>query len=353
MSNRFFPVMPSLTTHSLHPENQESPIHFLKKRVIDTPLFYKRNHFPYPLLTHSNYWLPISGSVKKPTIFSLQDIINLPSKTLNVLLECAGNKRHFFEPKTFGEQWEKGAMSQGYWTGVPLRTLLDYSGIEAGAKEVVFEGYDFGTQPELTKMHRYVRSLPLVKALHPDTMIAYEYNEQPIPYKHGYPLRLIVPQWYGMASVKWVKQIIVIDSSFQGPFQTKDYVYYPHKNSNKDSYPVTTMHVNSTIQQPLHMEILRTGIHTIEGIAWTGQGEISKVEISIDNGETWADAKIMKGSKYEWTTWTYEWTVHQQGEYTILSKATDSTERTQPYTAFWNRKGYGYHAMDHITVNIK
>lgn len=348
-------VKPYLLTRSLLPENQETPIQFIQTDIMDNKLFYRRNHFSYPTLSFSNYWLPINGIVSTPILLSMQDILQLPSKTIQVVLECSGDKRNLFEPKVFGEQWGKGAISQGYWKGVPLRTLLDLSGIREGAKEVVVEGYDFGERTDLNKVFTYARSLPIEKALHPDTMIAYEYNNQPIPFKHGYPLRLIVPQWYAMASVKWIKQISVIDSNFTGPFQTIDYVYYPNEENNKDAFPVTTINANSTIQKPLDMEVLNTGKHLIKGIAWTGNGFISKVEISVDSGSTWLNAILepTKNAGYAWQSWSYEWTISKKGEYMIMSKATDSYGRTQPTIPFWNKKGYGYNAIDKIKVKIE
>lgn len=285
-------VKPFLTTRSLFPENQEAPIPFIENGIVNNNLFYRRNHFSYPTLTYSNYWLPINGKVSTPIVLSMQDILQLPSKTIKVVLECSGNKRSLFQPKVFGEQWEKGAISQGYWKGVPLRTLLDLTGISEGAKEVVVEGYDFGERTDLNKVFTYTRSLPIEKALHPDTIIAYEYNNQAIPFKHGFPLRLINPQWYAMVSVKWIKQISVIDFNFIGPFQTIDYMYYPNKDNNKDAFPVTTINVNSTIQKPLDMEILSTGQYLIKGIAWTGKGFIKKLEISVDSGNTWLNAEL-------------------------------------------------------------
>ncbi|MEH7382033.1 sulfite oxidase [Bacillus sp. JJ1533] len=348
-------VRPYLLTRCLLPENQETPIQFINANIIDNKLFYRRNHFYYPTLSYSNFWLPINGIVSKPLLLSMQDILQLPSKTIQVVLECSGDKRNLFEPRVFGEQWEKGAISQGYWKGVPLRILLEFSGIKKEAKEIVVEGYDFGERTDLNKVFTYARSLPIEKALHPDTIIAYEYNNRPIPFKHGYPLRLIVPQWYAMASVKWIKQISVIDSNFTGPFQTIDYVYYPNKENNKDAFPVTTINVNSTIQRPLDMEVLNTGKHLIKGIAWTGKGFITKLEISVDGGVTWLNANLepIKKDRYGWQSWSYEWTISQKGEYVIMSKATDSYGRTQPNTPFWNRKGYGYNAFDKINVKVE
>nr|WP_309100590.1 sulfite oxidase [Fredinandcohnia onubensis] len=348
-------VKPYLITRSLLPENQETPIQFINADTMKNRLFYRRNHFNYPTLSYSNYWLPINGKVTTPKLIFFQDILRLPSKTIKVVLECSGDKRSLFEPKVFGEQWEKGAINQSYWKGVPLRSLLELSEIREGAKEVVVEGYDFGERTDLNKVFTYSRSLPIEKALHPDTIIAYEYNNQPIPFKHGYPLRLIVPQWYAMASVKWIKQISVIDFKFTGPFQTIDYVYYPNKENNKESFPVTSINVNSTIQKPLDMEILNTGKHLIKGIAWTGKGFITKLEISVDGGSTWLNVKLepTNNGDYGWQSWSYEWTISKKGEYVIMSKATDSYGRTQPVTPFWNKKGYGYNAIEKINVKVE
>ncbi|MFJ7469146.1 sulfite oxidase [Peribacillus frigoritolerans] len=348
-------VRPYLTTRSLLPENQETPIQFINNDSMVHQLFFRRNHFTYPTLSYSNYWLPINGLVSAPLLLSMQDILQYPSKTVEVVLECSGDKRNLFEPKIFGEQWEKGAISQGKWKGVPLRTLLELSGIGEEAKEVVVEGYDYGLRTDLDEVYTYMRSLPIAKALHQDTIIAYEYNNQPIPFKHGYPLRLIVPQWYAMASVKWIKQISVINTTFNGPFQTIDYMYYPNKDNDQNAFPVTEININSTIQKPLDMEKINTGVHLIKGIAWTGKGVITKVEISIDDGYTWSNAAILPGKNvgYGWVSWSFEWDISEKGEYTIKSRATDSFGRIQPNLSFWNKKGYGYNAIDKIKVKVE
>lgn len=199
-------VKPNLITRTLIPENQEAPIHFINGDMVEAKLFYRRNHFTYPHFTSSFYFLPVNGMVHTPKTFSLQEIYSLPSKTIKAILECSGDKREFFRPRVFGEQWEKGAISQGIWKGVSLRTLLQYTGLLDTAKEIVFEGYDFGERPGSNQIVNYSRSIPIEKALEPDTIIAYEYNNHPIPFKHGFPFRLIVPGWYAMASVKWLKK---------------------------------------------------------------------------------------------------------------------------------------------------
>jgi DMSO/TMAO reductase YedYZ molybdopterin-dependent catalytic subunit len=346
----FYQIKPHLTTRSLFPENQESPIHFLRAGITPVRYFYKRNHFSYPAITNENFHLQINGKVTNPNTFSFNELINFPSKTLDIVLECSGNKRSKFEPKVYGEQWAQGAISRGRWRGVPLRTLLYLLGITKLAKEVVFESFDNGKIPSMNKEVSFIRSLPIEKALHPDTLIAYEYNGMPLPFKHGFPLRLIVPQWYGMASVKWLKRITVIDHNYEGPFQTDDYVYYPKEI---EPFPVTSMKLNSTILQPLDFSIIEKATHTISGIAWTGEGEIKGVQVSFDNGISWNDAIVYPKQKYAWTNWSIEWSPIEKGEYVIQSKAIDSNDRAQPDEPLWNKKGYGYNAISKINVKVE
>lgn len=348
-------IEPYLTTRGLKPENQETPIHFLRQWITPTEHFYIRNHFTYPQLTQQAFFLPIEGEVVRPSVFRYDDLVRMPSKTIILPLECSGNKRAYFEPKVYGEQWKDGALSQGIWKGVPLSSLLSVTGLKSTALEVVFEAYDYGKRTDLEGIFYFARSLPIRKALHPDTLIAYELNGEPIPFKHGYPLRLIVPQWYAMASVKWLKRIIVIDHHFKGPFQDIDYNYYPYKDSDEGKTPVTNINVASVIQQPLNHSILDTGTHLIEGIAWTGMGIITEVEISTDGGENWNKVELIQdlSQPYAWTFWKYTWKVPDKGEYTIMSRARDSFGHIQPFDAMWNRKGYGYNAVYAIKVKVE
>ncbi|MBT2683762.1 sulfite oxidase [Bacillus sp. ISL-37] len=350
MNLNFRKVRPHLTTRSLNPENQETPIHFISfiEPVADS-LFYRRNHFPYPILTPESFTLKISGSVHHALLFNYSDLLKLPSKSKRVLIECSGNKRAYFEEKVFGEQWENGAMSEGVWKGVPLKTLLELAGIKTGVAEVVFRGRDSGVKNR--QYIHYERSLPIAMALHPDVLIAYEYNGKPLSHKHGFPFRLIVPGWYAMASVKWLNEIILIKEKFTGPFQTNDYVYY-YKNGTSE--PVTTNHVNSTIQQPQDKQLVKSGTHEIKGIAWTGSGAISKVEISFDKGDSWAQAKLEKTPKeHQTVSWSYPIEFKPDNEYHISVRATDSEGKTQPAEAIWNKKGYGYNAVMHIAVKAE
>ncbi|WNQ09581.1 sulfite oxidase [Paenibacillus aurantius] len=346
---------PYLVTRRLIPENQESPIPFISAAVTPEQYFYRRNHFPYPAISEQSFKLSVGGEILRPLVFSYQDLLRLPSKEIMVVLECSGNNRRHFAPKVFGEQWEGGAMSQGVWKGVAVRELLKWTGLQATAKEILFEGSDYGSRTDLEGEFVFARSLPLEKALHPDTLIAYALNGNPIPYKQGYPLRLIVPQWYAMASVKWLRSITVIRTPFNGPFQANDYMYYPEKDSDAGKMPVTTIHVDSIIQQPIDWSVLEVGAHQIYGLAWTGTGFITKVEISTDGGNHWEPAAIQKdpGNPYRWITWTYTWAATQKGEYTIMSRAADSLGFAQPAEARWNRKGYGYNAYSTVRVKVE
>jgi DMSO/TMAO reductase YedYZ molybdopterin-dependent catalytic subunit len=346
----FKKVRPHLTTRSVNPENQETPIHFLSfiEPVADS-LFYRRNHFPYPSLTPGSFTLKISGSGERAFLFNYSDLLYMPAKSKRVLIECSGNKRAHFKEKVFGEQWENGAMSEGVWKGVSLKTLLESAGIKTGVAEVVFRGRDSGVK---NRQHiHYERSLPIDRALHPDVMIAYEYNGKPISHKHGFPFRLIVPGWYGMASVKWLNEIILIKGKFSGPFQNDDYVYYFQDGKSEQ---VTTNHVNSTIQQQLDKQLVKSGAHTIRGIAWTGSGVVSKVEISFDKGDSWEPVKLEKTPKeYQTVSWSYPIEFKSGNEYHISVRATDSEGKKQPAEAIWNKKGYGYNAIMQITVKAE
>ncbi|GEK57567.1 sulfite oxidase [Marinococcus halophilus] len=343
-----------LKTLSQEPENQETPIPFIGMEHVHPSLFYRRNHFTYPEAPAEG--ITVDGLVESPGFFSLADIHALPSRTVETVLECAGNKRSLFEPKAFGEPWGKGAVSQGKWKGVPLKVFLEAAGWnKEAAVEVITVAGDKGERPDKKDIYAYARSLPVEKAADPDTIIAYEYNGRPLSFKHGAPLRLIVPGWYAMASMKWMERITVSKDAFDGPFQSIDYVYYPHKNSRKDAFPVTTMNVNSIIQSPADMEIKKEGTQVIEGIAWSGEAVIEQVEVSTDGGQTWGEARLehQSGTAYTWTKWAFEWQEAEAGEYTVMARACDAQGRQQPMQAFWNQKGYGYNAVEEIQVKLK
>lgn len=344
---------PGRIPRSIIPENQEFPMLSLSSWVTPANKHYIRNHFAYPTLPLNDWVLHIEGLVQRPVSLNYQTLFQFPQITLSVTLECAGNKRAYYHPKAKGDQWEQGAVSNALWTGVPLRTLLQVAGIMPQVREVIFEGMDAGERADLPGTFHFARSLPIEKAMHPDTLIALYMNGSPIPYKHGYPARLIVPNWYGMASVKWLSRIVAADQAFQGPFQSRDYVVYA---SETDSLrrPVTLMKVNSVISQPTDQAIVRRGKHFITGAAWSGHGIVKIVEISLDQGEswdlvTWLDSEVTNS----WRRWGWEWHVPVPGTYFIMVKATDVMGNSQPLQAAWNVKGYENNAIPHIQIYVE
>jgi DMSO/TMAO reductase YedYZ molybdopterin-dependent catalytic subunit len=345
---------PHLTTRRIMPENQEFPMLSLSSRITPENLFYIRNHFPYPNIDLHSWGLCIKGCVNRALYFRYHDLLKMPQVTLPVTLECAGDKRALFHPKARGEQWELGAMSHAVWTGVRLVDLLYLAGVQMNAREVTFEGMDMGVRTDMPGEFSYIRSLPLEQALNPDTMIALYMNGKPLPYRHGYPARLIVPGWYGMASVKWLHQIAVIEEPFQGPFQAVDYVFNRNPLTPSSSEPVTTIRLNSTIARPTDQEVLAKGENWVMGIALSGRDPVVLVEISIDDGKTWLPTSWLEPQEpYSWRRWCWKWTVTDSGTYDIKVRATDAAGNIQSEMADWNVKGYGYNAIQHIRVYVE
>src|SRR5207237_997594 len=231
--------------HSAAPLNVEMPFETVDTFVTPTRSFYVRTHFPIPKIDRDAWWLHVEGEVEKSFAINYQELLKLESLTIPVTLECAGNNRHFLDPKVKGVQWELGAVGTAEWTGVPLSVLLDRAVIKSNAREVVLEGADHGmlddpkSPPgELT----FSRSVPLEKAQH-DVLLAYRMNGNDLPPEHGFPVRAIVPGWYAMASIKWVQRIIVTDQPFTGYYQTLDYAYWKRRGDIGELTSLSEMHI--------------------------------------------------------------------------------------------------------------
>jgi DMSO/TMAO reductase YedYZ molybdopterin-dependent catalytic subunit len=338
---------------SFLPDNKELPLTMDTERITPIPLFYRRNHMPYPQVDIQKWHLSVKGCVKWPVRLTYNDLLRLPQATRSVTLECAGNKRAFWNPKTRGTQFELGGISNGVWTGVPLHTLLDLSGIKPEALEVVFEGMDIGYRTDMTDLLSYSRSLPVAKAIHPDTLLALYMNGQPLPAEHGFPVRLIVPGWYAMASVKWLRRIVIINHPFNGPYQTRDYVLYTRPDECTHGVPVTEIQVNSSIAYPADQQTVRHGCHRVYGVAWSGSNKVVRIDISTDGGSTWRPAYwIDSVQPYTWRRWIFYWNAEHPGEYTIMSRAIDESGATQPLQTQWNVKGYMNHSIHQVKVYV-
>ena len=334
------------------PVNLEFPFDQLNDLLIPNDLFYVRNHFRAPKLDSKNYALQIVGAVQHPFSIGYKELQNMTSVTRVATLECAGNGRVFLTPQVEGAQWQLGAMGTANWTGVPLTALLERAGLAPDACEVVFEGADKGMPKEKPlppgDIH-YARSIDLAKA--DDVLIAYRMNGEEIPQDHGFPVRAIVPGYYGMASVKWLSYIRVIRERFTGYWQTSDYAYWDDADGNPVRKPLRQMALKSSIARPRTRELLAGGLtYRVFGAAWTGGADLDRIEVSTDSGRTWEEATFIDPQQpFVWRRWEFAWHVPQaSGEYTLKSRARDVTGRIQPDK---HDKRFGSYAVHH-TVGV-
>ncbi len=345
-----------LIVRSLRPEDLETPVALLNTWITPNDLFYVRNHLYRPQINLKDWTLKVDGEVARPLMLTLDELQRMPRATVTVTLECAGNGRAFFDPPVAGIQWEKGAVGTARWTGVRLADVLQKAGMKRTAKYVVLDGADrpVGQVPD------FIRNLPIEKALHPDTVLAYEMNGEPLPALHGFPLRAIVPGWEGAYSVKWLAQIQVTDREHEG-FFVKTAYRYPTKRiapgatvDPKDMAPLTGLVVKSLINSPLDGTAVRGRRILITGFAWAGETDIARVDISTDNGSSWHPAHLGKDhERYAWRSFEYEWRVTEPGSYLIMSRATDEKGRVQPMVSQWNPSGYLWNAIDQVRIDIE
>jgi DMSO/TMAO reductase YedYZ molybdopterin-dependent catalytic subunit/rhodanese-related sulfurtransferase len=348
------PGSADLVVHRRHPLNCETSIPALIGGVVmPNARFYVRNHFQTPRLDPVSWRLEVKGLVDHPLRLSLRDLHNMRSETLVATLECAGNGRSAFDPPTDGEQWQLGAVSTAEWTGVPLTETLDRAGLRQQAVEIVFRGADRGNVGDAADPIRFERSLPVTDAGHPGSLLAYAMNGEPLPLEHGYPLRLIVPGWYAVASVKWLTEIEAIGSPFIGFFQTKRYVYETRRNGTVAREPVRLQQVRSVITQPSAGQEVTVGDVLVRGVAWSGAAPVGKVEVSIGSGP-WQDARLIgQQQRHSWRWWELLTRIDSRGEATLRARATDLAGRTQPERPHWNRLGYGGNAVQNVPLLVR
>jgi DMSO/TMAO reductase YedYZ molybdopterin-dependent catalytic subunit len=341
-----------LVVHRAYPLNCETSIPALIGGVVmPNAHFYVRNHFQIPKLDKGTWRLRVRGLVERPLTLSLRDLLNLPSRSRAVTLECAGNGRSLLQPPAEGEKWRLGAVSTAEWTGVPLAEVLDRAGIAVKAKEVVFRGADQGTLPGATQSIHFERSLKLDLARDPDVLLAYAMNGEPLPVQHGYPLRLVMPDWYAVASVKWLTEIEAIDHSFDGHYQVGAYYMERDENGQSVREPLTLQRVRALIVEPgpdVHVE---RGELAIRGVAWSGAAAIARVEVSV--GGAWEEARLIgERTRHSWQWWELITRLSEPGKVVLRARATDLAGRTQPEQAEWNRLGYGNNAIQEVPIQV-
>jgi DMSO/TMAO reductase YedYZ molybdopterin-dependent catalytic subunit len=342
-----------LVVHRAHPLNSETSIPALMGSVVmPNAHFYVRNHFQIPNLDPDAYRLSVSGSVDRCLSLSLRDLRNMPAQTTVVTLECAGNGRTLFDPPVPGEKWNLGAVSTAEWTGVPLVEVLDRAGVRSEAREVLFRGSDGGAVDGASGCIRFERSLTVADARQGGVLLAYAMNGEPLPVQHGFPLRVVVPDWYAVASVKWLTDIELTDRPFTGHYQTDKYWYEWQRDGRSVREPVTLQRVRALITEPAPHQQLPRGELAVRGVAWSGASPVARVEVSV-NADTWQDARLIGDrQRHRWQSWELITRVHEPGPLTVRARATDLAGRTQPEMAEWNRLGYGNNAIQQVPVRI-
>ena len=339
------------------PLNLEMPFETLDGFITPTKLFYVRTHFPIPKIDRNKWRLRVEGEVERPFEINFDELIKLESRKIPATLECAGNNRSFLEPKVKGVQWRLGGVGNAEWTGVPLSILLDRAGVKSTAREIILEGADRGKLEDPKSPPgemNFARSIPMKKAS--DVLLAYKMNDVDLPAENGFPVRAIVPGWYAVASIKWLKRIIVTDKPFNGYYQTLDYSYWRREGELAELVPLREMQIKAEIARPSEGETVPANSNArVRGTAWTGDGEIMKVEISSDDGATWNEAKLLGESKpNSWRLWEFNWkTPARAGKATLVARATDSNGRTQPIERDPDRGTYMINHLLPIEVEVR
>jgi DMSO/TMAO reductase YedYZ molybdopterin-dependent catalytic subunit len=345
----------SLDELQLGVRNHSMPLEALQYPITPIGLHYLLIHFDIPRVDPSEWRLAIGGHVRTPVTLTLDEITRRPAVTRAVTLECAGNGRANLSPRPVSQPWLFEAVGNAEWTGIPLRPLLEAAGPLDGAVAVVFTGLDRGVQGGVEQ--QYERSLTIAEASRDEVFLAYAINGQPLPPQHGFPLRLVVPGWYGMTHVKWLRSITVVTRPFRGYQQEPAY----HVTSTWDELgePVTRMLPRSLMVPPgIPYFLPRTrqlglGTCILEGRAWSGRGRIVRVEVSSDGGRSWADAELGKdGGEFAWQSWRHAWDVDRAGEYELSCRATDAAGNVQPLTAPWNAHGVCNNQVQRVTVVV-
>ena len=335
--------------------NHGMPLEALRYPITPTGLHYLLIHYDIPEVNAEQLRLKITGLVGKPLELTLDEIKKRPRLTMPVAMECAGNGRALFAPRRISQPWLLEAIGNSEWTGTPLRGILQDAGLSSAAVEIVFTGLDQGVESE--QIQFYQRSLTVGEAMRDEVLLVYEMNGEPLPPQHGYPLRLLMPGWYGMASVKWLDRIEAVAEAFQGYQMTRAYHYT--RTADGPGEAVTLIRARALMIPPgipdfmTRNRLVDAGAVTLTGKAWAGRVGVSDVEVSVDGGATWSKAELGESeSPYSWRTWTFLWNA-TPGEQVLLVRAIDAHKNTQPIDQEWNFGGYGNNGVQRVNVIVR
>lgn len=344
------------------PPQLETPFSVFNEGIL-TPndAFFVRYHLPQipTSIDPDTYTLEIKGKVNTPLKLSLAELKSqfMPVEIVAVN-QCSGNSRGFSNPRVGGGQLGNGAMGNAKWKGVRLKDVLNKAGLVAGAKQVTFDGLD---TPPLEKTPDFVKALDVDLAKSDDVILAYEMNGADLPMLNGFPLRLVVPGYFGTYWVKHLTEINVIDETFNGFWMNPAYripdndcaCVEPGKTPDK-TRPITRFNVRSFITSLSDAEKIKTGqTCNVRGIAFDGGSGIKQVSFSEDGGKTWRDTKLGKDlGKYSFREWTISFTPQGVGHYELKCRATNRENQTQPAEALWNPAGYMRNVIETVKVTV-
>lgn len=321
--------------------------------VTPTGLHYLLNHFDVPLLDAADHGLSFEGAFESPFSLTMQEVMSLPQVTRPVTLECAGNGRAGVSPRPHSMPWAYEAVGTSEWTGTLLAPLLKRARLKTDVVEIAFLGADFGF--DHGRGHYYGRSLTLDQIASSDAMLVHSMNGQPLLPQHGAPLRLIMPGWYGMASVKWLRKIEALTQPFDGFQQVNNYIF--RERPEDRGRPVTALRVKSLMVPPgvpdwgTRWRLVEPGHTRLAGRAWSGNGvPIVKVEVAVDG--VWAPAVLAPHTeRYAWRKWNFDWDA-VPGWHVLNCRATDADGNVQPLKAVRDVAGFGNNAVQRIDVFV-
>jgi DMSO/TMAO reductase YedYZ molybdopterin-dependent catalytic subunit len=324
---------------SEEPLNAETKLNEQRGTTVPAGRHYVRTHFALPVGPQE---VLIKGAVSRPRSVTLEEIRRLPARTLTVTLECAGNGRKFLEPPVPGEQWALGAVGTAEWTGASLHSVLERAWLPS-AVEVLFRGADEGVPKDLGRRIAYERSLALEIARGDDILVAYAMNGKPIPREHGGALRLIVPSWYGMASVKWLAEIRLLERPFDGFFQNDRYVI--------EGRPLSSIEPRAVIASPADGADVGRSLE-VRGYAWSGRAPVERVELSGSGGRPLASTTVLgDGSPYAWREFAFRVSL-EPGDHVLVARAIDREGNAQPLSPRWNALGYANNAVRPTRIRV-
>jgi sulfite oxidase len=345
--------------HSERPLTGSVPAHAHDFDVTPGDRMFIRNNLLTPAVDIDKHRLTITGLVDKQLSWSVYELAKaFTSVSVVGMLECAGSGRSNYQPRASGTPWgATGGMGCPKWGGVRLADVLKAAGLKPGAAHVAGQGVDPGMVPTAAPV---IRSIPVAKAMDDNTLIAWAMNDQPLPFVHGYPLRLVVPGWVGSASTKWLSTLTVLDAPFKGTYMNSSYVMprnpvQPGEKMPADTVSTEAWPVKSIITSPGPNGRAKAGqTLNVRGRAWVGEGSIDRVEISTDEGKTWERATLARqGDKYAWRRFEAQVPLRNAGYATILARAWDDRGNVQPAQPKWNPLGYFWNGWHRVGVVVE